>query len=194
MPAADFRLLRFIGLCPVLTDIAKSPNARVASIFFPLRSVAELAAAAASHLPESLLQMLVHAGLMVERYSDSACRNDTAHAVLQLVNRHVVKNFLHLALDEMDTLHGPEPLDAVIQSLGRRAVFVYSPVDGWIAPGAGAELQTRFPESTFVFKDEKRLCHMFSLNLQSTTRMATCTWEHVKSVLHEVLEQPRARM
>merc|ERR1712187_155707 len=131
-------------------------------------------------------------GLLVMPDADLASRGSSADAVLQIVDKRVMQNVLHMATDEMRLVRGPESLDAVMNALGRSAVLVYSPVDGWVAPGAAEELKKRFPQCEVSLQSERSLSHMFSLNSRAVAFMADRTWEHVRPVLDEIREQPRS--
>lgn len=197
MPAAKLNLLHFIGLCPMVSHLAQTRNAKIMMFFVRhaiLRNIAFRAADAVSLLPGSVVKKAVSLGLLIEPYADSASRGHTANAVLQIVDSRVLQNGLHLALDEMEAIQGLEPLDVAFDKLGRSVNFVYSPVDGWVAPGAAEEIKKRFPKCCVSLKDEPWLCHMFSLNSRSVERMAACTWAHVRDAMQKREGQTRARL
>lgn len=197
LSATELNVVRFIGLCPVVSRFLQSRNGKMIEFltkYAVLQNFALKTVGAASLLPAVILRAVASLGLLVMPDADLASRGSSADAVLQVVDKRVMQNVLHMATDEMRLVRGPESLDAVMNALGRSAVLVYTPVDGWVAPGAAEELKKRFPQCEVSVQSERSLSHMFSLNSRAVAFMADRTWEHVRPVLDEIREQPRSRL
>jgi len=194
--AGQVKLLLYIGLCPTISRFTNAFNYKFISPILRFRALHAAAVGLGelvSALPRPVVRAIASLGLRVmtlSGHTDAEARSGTINSLESLLGgSRIFRNILHLTKDEAATLKDVAPLAPVLDSLGPRAIFVYTATDGWVAPRAGVELAARFKACSYLVEWEPHMAHMFSLHSHASGRMASVVWDHVRAALLEAAQE-----
>uniref|UniRef100_K3X1E7 Serine aminopeptidase S33 domain-containing protein n=1 Tax=Globisporangium ultimum (strain ATCC 200006 / CBS 805.95 / DAOM BR144) TaxID=431595 RepID=K3X1E7_GLOUD len=101
------------------------------------------------------------------------------HATLSLVNRHVMRNVLLMALHEMQQVC--ELDDSLVRTHEDKTLFVYSPIDDWVPNEFVQGYQERFTKSRHRMIPQS---HGFMMDVNGTRDMAA----HISQWISDVVD------
>lgn len=109
------------------------------------------------------------------------------HATLSLVNRHVMRNVLLMALHEMQQVCDLD--DSLVKNHEDKTLFVYSPVDDWVPNEFAQGYQIRFTKSRHRMIPQS---HGFMMDQNGTRDMAAHISQWISDVVDGDTGEPAA--